>query len=146
DELLDEDVDTGASPAVWALGAVSAAALVTGSALGFLSLTQESQFDGEARESTADRGETFALGADIAFGVSLATAVTAVAIYLAQRPDTPDEDELEGAELEDGAEASEAAPDAGAADESAEARNGVRWSVVPVVAPTGGGVSAEVRF
>ncbi|MEO0322025.1 MAG: PEGA domain-containing protein [Myxococcota bacterium] len=139
DDLVEDDVDRGASPAVWALGAVSAAALATGSALGFLALTQESQFDGEARESTADRGEGFALGADIAFGISFATAVTAVALYLAQRPDR-DEDELEDAGALDG-DAAEAPEDV-VADEEAS----VHWTVAPVVGPTGGGVSAEVRF
>ena len=137
DELVEDEPDRGASPAVWALGAVSAAALVTGSALGFLALTQESQFDEEARTTTADRGEGFALGADIAFGVSFATAVTAVALYLAQRPDRDeDEDALDEGTLEEG--------DAAEAPASEEAS--VHWTVAPVVAPTGAGVSAEVRF
>ena len=138
DDRVEEDASRGASPAVWALGAVSAAALATGSALGFLSLTQESQFDEEARTSTADRGEAFALGADIAFGVSFATAITAVALYLAQRPDQEDEDALD----ESGADVDGAAPE----DEAAEEQARVRWTVAPVVAPTGGGVSAQVRF
>ncbi len=145
DDLLEDDVERGASPAVWALGAVSAAALATGSALGFLALTQESQFDGEARASTADRGESFALGADIAFGVSFATAVTAVALYLVQRPDDEDDDALDAT----GPAGPAAGDDAAGGDAAAEAADDeahLHWTVAPLVGPTGGGVSAEVRF
>ncbi len=76
----------GPSDAVWALAAVGAVGLVTGTVFGFLALSRQSDFDAAPSASIADEGEAFALAADIAFGVALAGGVAAIALYATDRP------------------------------------------------------------
>ncbi|MBO6934034.1 MAG: PEGA domain-containing protein [Deltaproteobacteria bacterium] len=121
DELddVDED-DDGPGTAVWALSAVAAAGLVGGTVLGFLALTEESEFDDTPTESGADKGERYALFADVAFGLAAVAGISAIVIFLTADDDDDDEEE----ESEDGATA----------------------VFYPVASPTGAGLVGEVTF
>ncbi|MBW2463260.1 MAG: PEGA domain-containing protein [Deltaproteobacteria bacterium] len=108
----DEGIPTG----VWVSSAVAGVGLITGSVLGFLALSEQSSFDDNPTEETADNGETLALFADVAFGVAIAGAITAVVLWLTSGSDD-DED-----------------------DESAELQ------ITPAVSAHGGGVAAGMSF
>ncbi|MBC7171251.1 MAG: PEGA domain-containing protein [Polyangiaceae bacterium] len=71
-----------ATPAIWTLSSISAAALLTGTVLGFKALDEESDFVLEPTERGADRGERYALAADLSFGVAAGTAITALVLWL----------------------------------------------------------------
>lgn len=118
DDDDDEDEDEGPSAAVWATSGIAAASLVTGTVLGFLALTRESEFDDAPDEATADQGERFALFADVAFGIAAVSAITAVVIFLTAGDDDEEEEEDEGATAH----------------------------IAPVVGPRSGGVTAVVEF
>lgn len=75
------------SAAVWIFAGVGAAGLVSGTVFGFLALSEQSNFDQEPSNDAADRGETFALVADISFGVAAAGAITAIVLYIVERAD-----------------------------------------------------------
>lgn len=115
---VDED-DTGPGTAVWVLSAVAAAGLVGGTVLGFLALTEESEFDDMPTEASADKGERFALFADVAFGLAAVAGISAIVVFL-----TADDDDEESDEGEDGASA----------------------VLYPVASPTGAGLVGEVTF
>jgi hypothetical protein len=108
----------GVSPGVWVASAIAGVGLVTGTVLGFLALSDQAEFDDTPSDETADRGETFALFADVAFGVAAAAAITAVVLYLTS---------------DDG-------------DDESEASTEARLEVTPVVGTQGGGIRANVRF
>lgn len=114
---LQDDEEQGLSAGVWVAAGVSGAALVGGTVLGFLALSEQSDFDMMPTEDSADRGERLALFADVAFGVAAIAGVTAVVLYLT-----------------DGREAEDDAPDVASVE------------VTPVVSPEGGGMTAQVRF
>lgn len=78
--------------ALWITGIVGAAGLVTGSVLGFLTLSERSDFDAHPNEASADRGERLALFADVAFGVGAMALITGAVLYL-----TADDDATESA-------------------------------------------------
>ncbi|MFK7985405.1 MAG: PEGA domain-containing protein [Sandaracinaceae bacterium] len=69
---------------VWVLAGVAAAGLVSGTAFGFVALSEQSSFDDQPDADTADRGETFALIADISFGVAAAAAITGIVLYIVE--------------------------------------------------------------
>lgn len=70
---------------VWITAGIAAAGLVSGTVFGFLALSEQSNFDNQPSHDTADRGEVFALVADISFGVAAAAAITAVVLYIVER-------------------------------------------------------------
>ena len=114
-----EDGDSGPGTAVWVLSGLAVAGVVTGTVLGFLALTQESEFDDMPSDATADKGERFALFADVALGVAAVSAITAIVVFITQSADN-DEEELDDDELE--------------------------ASLTPYVGPTGGGLLGRVEF
>ncbi len=114
EEATEED--EGIPAGVWVSSAVAGVGLITGSVLGFLALSEQSSFDDDPTEETADNGETLALFADVAFGVAIAGAITAVVLWLTSGSDDDDEDE--SAELQ----------------------------ITPAVSAHGGGVAAAMSF
>ncbi|MCA9580372.1 MAG: PEGA domain-containing protein [Myxococcales bacterium] len=66
---------------VWIAGGLAVAGLATGTVLGFLALSEQTDFDANPTAEGADRGESLALGADISFGLAAAAAVTAIVLY-----------------------------------------------------------------
>ncbi|MCA9606719.1 MAG: PEGA domain-containing protein [Myxococcales bacterium] len=75
------------SAGVWVFAGIGAATLVAGTVFGFLALSEQSNFDNEPNADTADRGETFALVADISFGVAAASVIAAIILYIVERAD-----------------------------------------------------------
>ena len=75
------------SAGVWVFAGIGAATLVAGIVFGFLALSEQSNFDNEPNADTADRGETFALVADISFGVAAASVIAAIILYIVERAD-----------------------------------------------------------
>lgn len=151
-------VDPGPSVGVWVTTAIAGVALVTGTVFGFLALSAQSDFDSNPTADTADRGETFALVADLAFGVAIAAGVTAIVLYATDRPSsepvadaTPPEDDAAG----DGADGDvEGGPEGGGgAGETTTSRRrprrsqeGPRLTVAPWGGPTGAGAAMSVQF
>jgi tetratricopeptide (TPR) repeat protein len=93
------DDDGGVPVGVWVFAGVGGAALVAGTVLGFLALSEQASFDDQPTEDTADRGELFALFADVSFGVAAAAGLTAIVLYLTSGDDDESED-AEGSEGE----------------------------------------------
>jgi len=108
-----EDVNTG----VWISAGVSAGALVMGTVLGFLALSQETDFNDAPSADSADRGEKLALFADVAFGVAAAAAITGIILHFTAGSDDDHED-----------------------------ATATRLNVAPAVGPHGAGLAAQLRF
>ena len=68
--------------ALWITGIVGATGLITGTVLGFLALSERSDYDANPTAESADDGERLALFADVAFGVGAMGALTAVVLYV----------------------------------------------------------------
>ncbi|MDH3726123.1 MAG: PEGA domain-containing protein [Myxococcales bacterium] len=68
--------------AVWSLSGVAAAALLTGTVLGFTAFKQEQDYRNDPTLETADKGERLALFADVSFGIAAISAVTALTVFL----------------------------------------------------------------
>ncbi len=115
-EEEEEDEEASISPVVWVLSGVAAASLITGTALGFMALSRENEFQDTPTTEIADQGERFALFADLMFGVAAVSAVSALVIALTTGGD--DEDESDTARLR----------------------------LTPVLGPTGGGLNARLNF
>lgn len=64
---------------------VAAGTLVVGTVLGFMALTEQSDFDDHPTASAADRGERLALFSDVMFGVAGIAAVTSIVLYVTDR-------------------------------------------------------------
>lgn len=107
---------------VWAMAGVAAAGLISGTVFGFLALSEQSNFDAMPTNATADRGELFALIADISFGVAIAGAATAIILYIVERSSGGD---TQTSMLE---------------------RDGLRLDVSPWAGLNSGGVAAQLRF
>lgn len=88
-EPTEEEPTTPTHPtpdSVWVLSAVTGVALVAGTVFGFAALNEQSAFDVMPNRGAADRGETLAVAADISFGVAIVAGVSAVVVYLTDRP------------------------------------------------------------
>jgi hypothetical protein len=110
------------STGVWVTTGVAGVGLVTGTVFGFLALSAQSDFDVNPTADTADRGETFALVADLAFGVAIAAGITAIVLYATDRQAQPD------------------------ADVTTPREGAVRVSVAPWGGPNGGGAAMALQF
>lgn len=111
------------SAGVWVTAGIGAAGLISGTVFGFLALSEQSNFDSEPANDTADRGEAFALVADISFGVAAAMAITSLVLYIVESSSGGDDEQsadLNGDEL--------------------------RLAVGAHADNTGGGVAVQLRF
>lgn len=108
------------SAGVWVTAGIAAAALVSGTVFGFLALSEQSNFDSMPTNDTADRGEIFALVADISFGVAAAAAITAIVLYIVER--------------------------SGGSSDTETASNELELEVAPWADASGGGMAAQLRF
>jgi tetratricopeptide (TPR) repeat protein len=104
--------------ALWITSIVGATGLVTGTVLGFMVMSERSDFDANPTVESADRGERLALFADVAFGVGAMALITGAVLYLTK--DDP-------------------------ADSAANPSEGA-WRVTPLASRDGGGLSAQVRY
>jgi len=87
DGQSDEGGSSDPSAGVWVFAGIGAATLVAGTVFGFLALSEQSNFDSEPTLDGADRGEIFALVADISFGVAAASVIAAIILYIVERAD-----------------------------------------------------------
>jgi hypothetical protein len=121
----DEGGSADPSVGVWVTAGIAAAGLVSGTVFGFLALSEQSNFDAEPTNDTADRGEAFALVADISFGVAAAMAITSVVLYIVERSSGGSDDQETAGLLGD---------------------ERLRVDVGAYADPQGGGVAAQLRF
>ncbi len=80
-----EEEDRTIRRAVIATGSVAAAALVTGTILGFLAVEKERSYRNEPNAQTADQGERLALFADLSFGIAALSAVTSFTLFMTHK-------------------------------------------------------------
>ena len=98
-QLAIESEDTTNRRAVIATGSISAAALVTGTVLGFLALRQEQYYRDNPSKETADKGDRFALFADLSFGIAALSAITSFTLFMTHKNKRKRERERETARL-----------------------------------------------
>lgn len=98
-QLAIEEEDRTIRRAVIATGSVAAAALVTGTILGFLAVEQEQRYREDPTKDTADRGERMALFADLSFGIAALSAVTSFTLFMTHKNKRKRERERETARL-----------------------------------------------
>lgn len=110
----------GVGPAAWVLASVGAVGIVTGTVLGFMTLSAKNDFDETPTADQADKGERLALFTDVAFGVGAVCLITGLVLAV-----TAGEEE--------------AAADSNAAQSA-------RLRVTPIVSPTTAAVSAQLQF
>ncbi len=126
---VEAETESGASSdlPVGALvaGGVGAAGLISGIVFGVLALDAESDFDANPTADTADKGEAYALVADISYGVAIAGAATAIILWVTH--DSSDE-------------SIEAEKDVEVEDEWAQV------SVSPVLSPNYAGINTALQF
>lgn len=77
--------DTTIRRAVISTGAISAAALVSGTVLGVLALRKERDYRNDPSAKTADQGERLALFADLSFGLAALSAITSFTLFMTHR-------------------------------------------------------------
>jgi tetratricopeptide (TPR) repeat protein len=82
--------------AIWVTAGVGAAGLIAGSVFGLLAVGAHSDFDEKPSAAAADRGERYALFADVGFGVGIIALSTAAVLYFT----ADDEGSPETAKLE----------------------------------------------
>jgi hypothetical protein len=80
-------------------GSISAAALVTGTILGFLALQEEQDYRDDPTRETADKGERLALFADISFGLAALSAITSFTLFMTHKNKRKRDRERETARL-----------------------------------------------
>jgi hypothetical protein len=84
-QLAVEKEDTTIRRAVISTGSISAAALVTGTVLGFLAYREQQDYRDNPTKETADKGERLALFADISFGLAALSAVTSFTLFMTHK-------------------------------------------------------------
>lgn len=155
----DAPAPANASPSagVWAATAVAGVGLVTGTVFGFLALSAQSDFDVAPSHEVANRGEAFALVADLAFGVAVAAGLTGIVLYATEQPGSSaaeDRESAGGTAGEHGGDAAsnphdenadgEGEPDAGS--RTSQRPEPSRVVLAPWVAPTGIGGALQSTF
>ncbi len=146
----DDDENEGVSPGVWVAAGIGGAGLVAGTVLGFLALSEQADFDDMPSEDSADRGERFALFADVSFGIAAAAGLTAVVLYLTNQEG--DEEPVADASTVDSGAQSDDEGDGEAIDTQEDEGVGesasVSWIVAPVADPVTGaaGLTGVVQF
>lgn len=127
DEPAAEDDDAPASTyqprrAAGISAGIAAGTLVMGTVLGFMALTEQSDFDARPSDAAADRGERLSLFADVMFGVAGIAAVTSIVLYVTDRRA------------------------ARRAEEAAEEDDTARLRLVPLASRRGAGLGASLQF
>ena len=84
-QLAIEKENTTIRRAVISTGSIAAAALVTGTVLGFLALREEQHYRDNPAKETADKGEQLALFADISFGLAALSAITSFTLFMTHK-------------------------------------------------------------
>lgn len=119
-EGSSEDIEA-LTTATWAAVGIAGGSALLGTILGILTLSKQSDFNDNPTEGNADRGENYALAADVAFGVAIASGITALVLYLT---------------LED----------AKKAERKRQANSQASLAIIPVATATRAGVVAQLRY
>ena len=120
------------TPAAMYIGAgLAGVGLVAGSVFGFLALSEKSDFDDSPNVDSADRGERYALIADISFGVAVAAGIATAVLYFTRS----------GA-----GESPEAEEDVDDGTDDTQDEDYVRLRVLPLATRGGGGLAARLDF
>lgn len=112
---------------------VAVLAAGTGAAFGVVALSDKKAFDRDPTKANADRRNSDALVADVAFGVAVAAGITSAALFLFTKKDAPPA-------------ATDTDPDPPRTGERASARPHVAFTAVPWVSAHGGGSGFVVQF
>jgi len=99
-QLAIEKEDTTVRRAVISTGSVAAAALVTGTVLGFMALQEEQSYRDDPSLATADKGERFALFADLSFGLAALSAITSFTLFMTHKNKRKRERETAGLQID----------------------------------------------
>lgn len=98
--LAIEEEDTTIRRAVISTGSIAAAALVTGTVLGVLALREEQTYRDDPTLSTADKGERYAIFADVSFGLAALSAITSFTLFMTHKNKRKRERQVEGLRIE----------------------------------------------
>lgn len=131
---LPEREPEGTPAALYVGAGLAGVGLVAGSVFGFMALSEKSDFNDNPTTEAADRGERYALIADISLGVAVAAGVATVVMYLTTGS-TSETAEGQGGE-------------GGGDDDTDETQDDdyVRLRVLPLAARGGGGLAARLDF
>lgn len=80
----DTDGAEGPSTEVWLTAGLAGGTLIAGTVFGFLALSELSNYDAQPSAAVADRGEAFAIAADVGFALAGTLALTSIVLYLVQ--------------------------------------------------------------
>lgn len=119
-EEPSDDID-GLTTATWAAAGIAGGSALIGTILGIITLSKQSDFNDNPTEAHADRGENYALATDVAFGVAIASGLTALVLYLT---------------LEDAKEA----------ERKRQASSKASLAIIPVATATRAGLVAQLRY
>lgn len=75
----------GVSPAVWVCAALAGAGVAGGSVLGFLALGDHATYNTAPTRELKDRGETYALFADLSFATAVLSGFVGTVVFLSDR-------------------------------------------------------------
>jgi hypothetical protein len=137
-EETTERHDEGTPVATYIGAGLTGVGLVAGTVFGFMALSEKSDFDDQPTADAADRGERFALIADVSFGVAVAAGI-ATAILIFTKSGGGGSEDGEGEEGGDGLEEEEE-------EDPTQDEDYVRLRVLPLATRGGGGLSAQVEF
>lgn len=132
----EEHVSEGTPLALYLGAGLTGVGLVAGTVMGFLALSEKSDFDDNPTASTADSGERYALIADISFGVAVAAGIATAIMYFSRSGSS--ESAEAGGEGEGG-------DDDGGGDETQD-EDYVRLRLMPLATRGGGGLAAHLEF
>jgi hypothetical protein len=99
-QLAIEKEDTTIRRAVISTGSIAAASLLTGTVLGFMALQEEQSYRDNPTVDTANRGERFALFADLSFGLAALSAITSFTLFMTHKNKRKRERQLAGLRIE----------------------------------------------
>lgn len=98
--LAIEEEDTTIRRAVISTGSIAAAALVTGTVLGVLALREEQTYRDDPTLATADKGERYAIFADVSFGLAALSAITSFTLFMTHKNKRKRERQVTGLRIE----------------------------------------------
>ncbi|KPK54609.1 MAG: hypothetical protein AMJ63_02735 [Myxococcales bacterium SG8_38_1] len=84
-QLAKDKEDDTIRRAVIGTGSIAAAALVSGTVLGFLAVQREQDYRDNPTAQTADQGDRLALFADLSFGVAALSAITSFTLFMTHK-------------------------------------------------------------
>jgi hypothetical protein len=99
-KLAIEKEDTTIRRAVISTGSIAAAALVTGTSLRFMALQEEQSYRDNPTGETSDRGERFALFANVSFGLAALSAITSFTLFMTHKNKRKRERDMAGLRIE----------------------------------------------